>query len=341
VEIFPNIVSGDSPTWENLPPGVPNTVVHGTWVCNDLRGTNRYIYYLGSATSFWRYDTVNNGWQQLASPPGGTFGTGNCLVYDPSQGTAGYVWALIANATLPTWQYYDIALNIWTSMPPPSTSAPTTIDSCDDVTGWVQSANGTVPDIDSSHFKEGTGSVQGGKSGVGSTLVAYSKTVTSFNATGQSIYVWVYVADKTELSTGVQNPVFIFVASSGSNYYYKGYATTQLNNGWNLLGGILTGWSTYGSPAIAALTDLHVYFYTNNATDLIAHGNLKMDWWRRETPLAAAANMSGCHTCSMYDVSGNDDYIYFVGNTSTTFYRYSISGGSWTTLTMYERRNWQ
>ena len=36
---------------------------------------------------------------------------------------------------------------------------------------------------------------------------------------------------------------------------------------------------------------------------------------------------------SQYSIEGNDDFIYFMGNNAVTFYRYSISGNTWTTLT--------
>jgi len=58
------------------------------------------------------------------------------------------------------------------------------------------------------------------------------------------------------------------------------------------------------------------------------------------TTLAAVPGLSSqwgtdawlVHTCSAYNSSGNDDYIYLIGNNSTTWYRYSISGNSWTTM---------
>ena len=35
---------------------------------------------------------------------------------------------------------------------------------------------------------------------------------------------------------------------------------------------------------------------------------------------------------SVYSIEGNDDFIYYMGSNAVTLYRYSISGGSWTTL---------
>jgi hypothetical protein len=39
-----------------------------------------------------------------------------------------------------------------------------------------------------------------------------------------------------------------------------------------------------------------------------------------------------CHTCSSYNATGNDDYIYLIGNGATVWYRYSIAGNSWSTM---------
>jgi hypothetical protein len=35
---------------------------------------------------------------------------------------------------------------------------------------------------------------------------------------------------------------------------------------------------------------------------------------------------------SVYEITGNDDFIYLIGNNAVTMYRYSISGNTWTTL---------
>jgi hypothetical protein len=38
------------------------------------------------------------------------------------------------------------------------------------------------------------------------------------------------------------------------------------------------------------------------------------------------------HTCSTYNVAGNDDYIYLIGNNATTWYRYSFTGNAWSAM---------
>lgn len=102
----------DLPLWEVLQP-LPSASAVGVTMTNDLRGTDRYMYLLISASSFWRYDTWTNTYQQLPNPPGGTVGAGTAMVYDPSTGR---LWALISNGVAtPTFQYYDTATHTWTS----------------------------------------------------------------------------------------------------------------------------------------------------------------------------------------------------------------------------------
>jgi hypothetical protein len=107
-----NVLALDLPLWEVLQP-LPLASAAGISAVNDLRGTDRYIYLLISASSFWRYDVWTNTYQQLPSPPAGTLGAGTALVYDPS---VGRVWALISNGVAaPTFQYYDVATHVWTA----------------------------------------------------------------------------------------------------------------------------------------------------------------------------------------------------------------------------------
>jgi len=153
---------------------MPASSSAGSCICNDERGTDRFIYFIFSATSFWRYDTWSDSWQQLANPPSFTFAAGTAMVFDPSQGTQGKIWLFGPSSSSPyaVFAVYDIATNTWTSKAVPS--------------------------------------------------------------------------------------------------------------------GLAAQWGTDASLV---------------------------------------------HTCTAYNTAGNDDYIYLIGNNATTFYRYSISGNTWTTLT--------
>jgi hypothetical protein len=82
----------------------------------------RFIYFLASAVSFWRFDTWSNGWQQLASPnAGGTFGVATSLEYDPTMGvqSSGQIWGSVylfmSSSGAPGFHRYDIGTNTWSA----------------------------------------------------------------------------------------------------------------------------------------------------------------------------------------------------------------------------------
>jgi len=91
----------------------------GACFCNDERGTDRFIYMIFSGSSFWRYDTWTDCYQQLANPPAITFGAGVAMVYDPSRN---YVWLFgpLSGSPYAMFAYYDINTNTWTSRAVPS-----------------------------------------------------------------------------------------------------------------------------------------------------------------------------------------------------------------------------
>lgn len=96
---------------------LPVASAAGACMCTDKRGTDRFIYMLLGAASFWRYDVWTDSFQQLANPPTLSFVAGVALTFDPSRGTSGYVW-LSAPLTASPWHmfaYYDVATNTWTS----------------------------------------------------------------------------------------------------------------------------------------------------------------------------------------------------------------------------------
>lgn len=80
----------------------------------------RYIYYLISATLFYRIDTWKGCQHQQLANPTGTFGAGTTLKYTKQVWSQlnwvvyGSVYGLITSGTgLPTYTRYDIASNTW------------------------------------------------------------------------------------------------------------------------------------------------------------------------------------------------------------------------------------
>lgn len=52
-----------------------------------------------------------------------------------------------------------------------------------------------------------------------------------------------------------------------------------------------------------------------------------------DTLTVAAAWATNPDATSVYQIQGNDDFLYYLGNNAVTLYRYSISANTWTTLT--------
>lgn len=112
-----NLAMIDRPVWEQLTTAPANSAA-GSCIVDD---NYRFLYYLISASSFWQYDTWNDTWMQLASPPGGTVAAGTCMRYVKEMGSQtngvvyGSVYALIASGSAVVFYRYDIGTNTWSS----------------------------------------------------------------------------------------------------------------------------------------------------------------------------------------------------------------------------------
>lgn len=110
----------DRPVFEQLTFGPANTAA-GVCIADDGA---RYIYAIYSATSFWRYCTWSDTWQQLANPNAfGAFGAGTNIRFVKSIGSQvsgvvyGSIFMLLTSGTgAAGFQRYDIANNTWTSL---------------------------------------------------------------------------------------------------------------------------------------------------------------------------------------------------------------------------------
>ena len=115
-----NIRITNLPEWEQMM-FAPATGIAGTNIVDDNK---RYIYeyFQTSATAaqFWRYDTWNDTYQQLATPPTQT-GTVANMTYTEGEGgqwsgrTFGAVYLFVGNATICYLYRYNIATNTWSA----------------------------------------------------------------------------------------------------------------------------------------------------------------------------------------------------------------------------------
>jgi len=101
----------DFPVPQQLAPMPYSYNYHGSCF---VTGEERYIYWLigyGNST-FYRYDTWTDSWNQLASAPvaPSSSGYGSAMVFDPSKQR---IYAVFGNST--GFAYYDIKANYWVS----------------------------------------------------------------------------------------------------------------------------------------------------------------------------------------------------------------------------------
>lgn len=120
----------DLPNWEQLYSAPANSAAGAAMVDDGYR----FIYYVLSATSFWRYDTWADTWQPLANLPGGTLAAGSALRYVAEMGAQangqiyGSVYAFISTGTAVTFYRYDIESNAWSTLSVTGVAAAFTID---------------------------------------------------------------------------------------------------------------------------------------------------------------------------------------------------------------------
>jgi hypothetical protein len=160
-----------------------------------------------------------------------------------------------------------------------------TIDDCE--TADFNQNNAPNETLDTTNFKEGSASLNIGKSGGGGTGEYWKTESGTVDLTDKRAGLWLYVKDKTEF-TNIQ----IWFGSSGANYFYKNFTPGQLTDldadgtPWNDLVSIsgepLQDWLSVGSPDITAIDEIRIRISTTLPTDTIALGNLKMDYWRAE-----------------------------------------------------------
>jgi len=308
-----NIACIDLPTWEVLQPLVGGAGAAATpgILCNDKRGTGRYIYYLFSATSFWRYCTWANTYQQLASPPAGTTGAGTALIYDPSNA---YVWALISNGTVtPTWQYYNTATNTWTARS--VTNRPATFGT-DAALSHPCTTYGEAASDDFIYLIGNAAATFYRYSISGNSWVASPTTVANCGSTSGAgcALIWTpgYDIDRIVRMRGTASATFEYYSISG--------------NSWNAIA-VLPATETYTTGTMAASRGiLDEIFIQKDATARIYRldlGDGSITPVATEYMVATGAALVGDRFVYVKETNGLE-YIYFGLHTSASFLRTPI-----------------
>ena len=150
-------------------------------------------------------------------------------------------------------------------------------DSCDAITGWTASGSNSVS-LNTTNYKEGTGSLNLIKSDATSAAINASKTTTSVHFTSADFWVFVYISASALAKLATSTCLEIRFGSDSSNYYYKQYNLADLAAGWNCLSfSSATATGTNGTPVIAACDYSMVKYTTTNATDTTSAGDFVFD----------------------------------------------------------------
>jgi hypothetical protein len=158
------------------------------------------------------------------------------------------------------------------------------LDKTDAVGTWTDdSSAATTPTLNTSNIREGTGCINMGKDGVGSTTFWYNNSLaSSINCSNVTTFYLDFRIDSSDdlNKLDTTNCLTIKIGSSSSDYKSLSFDRADLFVGWQILTIPVSSMSDTGAPDMSAVDFLEIRMITNNATDTITHGNLLMDYWR-------------------------------------------------------------
>jgi hypothetical protein len=158
---------------------------------------------------------------------------------------------------------------------PSGTPAPFLIDAMDATTGW-----GTAYDtitLDTTTKYEGSGSLTVAKQNTTDAYGYMRKKNISFNATGQTIQLYVYIKDATTLAkvTGLQMKLWTVLGSKSYTYT----KTSGITTGWNLVSAHINDFTPSGSPADKNIVTVDTHFVLDSKTTKTIAGDVNFDFY--------------------------------------------------------------
>ena len=317
-----NKVMLDRPMWEQLS-FAPNNIV-GIAASNIVDDGSRFIYsyFQTSATAaqFWRYDTWNDTWQQLATPATQT-GTVANMVFTKSIGGQysgqifGAIYLFVGNGTAAYFYKYDIATNTW-SANLGTTNVPST---------FATDCYLTYPSVGRNNFETAYHSgvtrtiTTTAIAAAGATTVSVSALPEAL-ASGTCLRFGAY--DITIGANALKGATTLSV--SGATQPMKAGTVLNLDNGYEIC---------LSADSLAGATSLNVYPLLNNVTTT---NKIKVEQWAvltaaaalNATSLTVSALRVGIASASTAGYYGN---MYLIGNNATVMYRYNIGANAWAT----------
>ena len=153
------------------------------------------------------------------------------------------------------------------------------VDDCD-TADYAESADATADTLAGSISQDGGSSIAMGKDSTSTATITYTKASTSRDGTGRKLKIIIFIKDIQVLAHG--NAMEVRIGSASDKYYTKSFRRAELRDGLNEVDIDLLDMGTSGTPVITALNYILIEFNVPASTDLITHGDLKMDSWRLE-----------------------------------------------------------
>ena len=309
----------DMKRWEFCTPA-PAATVAGALISSGRHHNQRQLYWV-NATTLYLYNPYEDGWVQLANPSfGGTFGAGavaTCAAWSTGATTG----AVSLTATAGT-----------------TTSITTNQTLARDLNGY------------SVHFLTGTNAgklkeIAYNTIGTNAVITFVDAEVTPFDNT--SVYrlmtpKWFLVNAGTAAATTFKS--YDFATNS-----YQSLAQNPANGGTD--GKLLATPSYMGSDFVAIVSGTatggtattlqnNTKSWTTsqwvNAQVIITSGTgagqVRTITANDATSITVATWGTNPSTDSQYKITGNDDFLYWMGNNAITLYKYTISTNTWSTL---------
>ena len=280
------------------------------------------VVLVQGVNSVWNYNPDEDSWMQLPnSGAGGTFGAGSCGCLHP-RGMVGGANTVTVNAAGTT-----TTLRI----------APTLVRNLAGVkirvlSGTNSGYEGTITanTVGAANCTLTVTPAAAANFDATSVITIYSGSLWFVNAGTTSITVYDRATNSWTAKSASGAP-----ATLGTDAVLVPTPGLSSNNGQ----GFVTGTSSGGNGA-TTLNDTSKNWADANWTGYQVRiaggtgaGQIRAISFNTITSLGISANWTVApDATSTYVIEGNDDYIYLLGNSNATLYRYSIGGNSWSTL---------
>lgn len=300
----------DRKEWEQMTPA-PVATAAGAFTITDPSGEDKAIMFVQGASAIYRYDHMQDGWQQLPnSGIAGTFAVGACGAFHPygpsGNATAGTTSTITTNLTINrSLKGYKIRITAGPNAGEERTIVSNTLGANSVIT--VDTPYSTAITASSVYL------LLTGRYwffNAGTTAVGFAYYDRALNAWTQRSVTGLPTAWSTDGRLCQTAPGKAFATGTATG----GAATTLTNTAkaW-----AVNQWANYQVRITAGTGVGQVRpIASNTATTLTV----------------ASAWTTDPDATSQYVIEGNEDYLYLLGNNAVTLYRYSISLNSWTTL---------